>query len=190
MSETDLENLTDERLAELSQGGDEKARDELVTRYHPRVRAIARSFFRSHADLDDFIQEGLLGLLKAIETYDGEKGAFRPYSNTCVRNKIIDYQKKMKYGRIDYVPIDTIEDVTDEDPDINPEERALYEEKRREFRKKLKKILSSYEYSVMIPYLAGDSKSDIAGRLCRDVKSVDNAVTRSYAKMGKHYSND
>ena len=187
----DYNKLSDERLAILS-GSDENALETLIKRYKKAVLSTARQYFLAGGEEDDLIQEGTVGLFKAITTYDGVS-IFRHYAFKCIKSGIIstirkstsDKNKALNY----YVPI-YVGDDEDKNSLIkgeisDPEEEYINSESAREFMERVKSSLSGYEYEILTLYLDGYSYTDIAERKNKNVKSVDNAVQRIRKKIAK-----
>lgn len=187
----DYVNISDEKLAVLSRA-DECAAEALMERYKKAVKSIARQYFLAGGEEDDLIQEGTIGLFRAITTYDGVS-AFKNYALKCIRSSIIstvrkstsDKSKALNY----YVPIYAGED-DDKTPFIkgeviDPEEEYINFEAASEFMSRVKQALSGYEYEILTMYLEGYSYADIADKMKKNVKSVDNAVQRIRKKITK-----
>ncbi len=187
----DYRNFSDEQLAVFARS-DEKALELLIERYKKAVRSTARQYFLAGGEEDDLIQEGTVGLFKAIATFDGVS-PFKNYAFRCIRSGIIstvrkstsDKSKALNY----YVPLYAGED-DDKTPLIkgevlDPEEEYINSEAAREFMARVKQALSGYEYEILTLYLDGYSYSDIAEKKKKNVKSVDNAVQRIRKKIAK-----
>ena len=187
----DYRKLSDECLAVLARN-DENALETLIERYKKAVISTARQYFLVGGEEDDLIQEGTVGLFKAITTFDGVS-AFKNYAFKCIKSGIIstvrkstsDKSKALNY----YVPIYTGED---EDKTLlikgevaDPEEEYINSESASEFMARIKAALSGYEYEILNMYLEGYSYSDIAEKKNKNVKSVDNAVQRIRKKITK-----
>jgi RNA polymerase sporulation-specific sigma factor len=201
-----MKNLSDENLAELAKSGDADAMDALLTRYKSVVLQCASRFFLSGGARDDLIQEGMIGLYRAILRFDGEKKAgFKGFAATCVKRQIIDAVRKnnnsRNYALNNYVSLDEV-GLSADLPD--PEERVLsieaYEELKAE-----SKNLSRLELIILKKYLDGKSYSEIAfeirnGAVEKNIdaernidkakknigiteKSVDNAIQRIRRKL-------
>ena len=184
-------SLSDERLAVLAKA-DAFALETLLERYKKAVKATARQYFLAVGEEDDLIQEGTIGLFKAINTFDGVS-AFKNYAFTCIKSGIISAVRKSTSGKnkplIYYVPIYVGED---EDKNslikgevVDPEEEYINSETAKEFMDKIKAALSEYEYHILTMYLDGYSYTDIAKAYGKNVKSVDNAVQRIRKKIAK-----
>ena len=194
---TDYATLEDNKLLELAQNGDREAEEALAERYLRLVRACARPLFLAGGDSEDLIQEGTFGLLSAIRNYDPADGAsFRTYAEHCIRMRLLSAIKSA--SRMKHVPLNdgiSLEELS-EDPgaDIstfpeliryNPEELILAEESREELNAACSRCLSRFEIKVLDLYLEGLSYREIADRLCRDAKSIDNAVQRIRRKLAR-----
>ena len=86
--------MTDEELVALCQSGDKAAWEQLYSRYKPKVRAIAHRFFLNGGEAEDLVQEGMFGLISAVNGYKKDVFAFSAYAHHCIRNKIVDAVKK------------------------------------------------------------------------------------------------
>ncbi len=183
--------MTDEQLVFLAQGGDKEAQETLLNRYKNVVRAIARRFFLYGGETDDLIQEGMIGLYSAIESYNSQRSLFSTYARRCIRNKILDAVKSNRsYSNSalnNFQPIVEVGEELFEGID-NPENLLIKSENRKEFLQKIGKILSSYEFQVIILYMDGLTLHEIAETLGKDLKSIDNALVRARAKLYKKFT--
>ena len=195
MNET-YEEMTDERLASLAKEsgrGNEKPLEELIKRYKNTVNAIARRYFLNGGDTDGLIQEGMIGVFKAVLSYDG-KSEFRPYAVKCIKSCALSAIRKSERNK--NIPLNkyislSVGDGDDADKkevlrgdSMNPEDSVVNSESEKEFLDLIKDSLSKYEYRVLSLYLQGFSYSDIAEKTGKkDVKSVDNAVQRIRNKL-------
>ncbi len=179
--------MTDEELCELAAGGDRAAQEQLLGRYKNRVLAIARRFFLSGTETEDLVQEGMCGLYSAISGYTPAKGAFAPYANACVRNRIADVVRSGTNNKNaalnNFVPIINAEEQMASP--VNPEDELIREESSSEFYAKLKKHLTPLEYDAIVMYTEGMTMSEISAALKMSVKSVDNAIYRARKKLQK-----
>ncbi|MBQ9486139.1 MAG: sigma-70 family RNA polymerase sigma factor [Clostridia bacterium] len=185
----DYRNFTDEQLVALYQN-DKAAGDALLERYKKAVKSAARQYYLIGGEEDDLIQEGTIGLFRAISTYS-DKSSFRTYAFACIKSSIISAVRKdscLKNSPLNgYVSIDAGED---KNPHIkgeiaDPEEDYINFETAEEFIAKVKAILSGYEYGILTLYLNGYSYADIAEQNKVGVKSVDNAIQRIRKKIAK-----
>ncbi|BDF70981.1 RNA polymerase factor sigma-70 [Oscillospiraceae bacterium] len=194
--------ITDEVLCRQAASGDRIAEEQLVMRYNRLVRICARPYFLAGGDSEDLIQEGMVGLLKAIREYDPEKEAsFRTYAEVCIRNRLISAIKAA--ARDKHAPLNTYISFetpsfdgntaqyaygTDHQRLANPEDTFISREERRERMDVLKGQLSGFEARILGLYLNGLSYSEIAAEVNRSPKSVDNAVQRIRRKLAQHIS--
>jgi RNA polymerase sporulation-specific sigma factor len=193
----DYAELDDIELQELAISGDRDAEEALAERYLRLVRICARPLFLAGGDSEDLIQEGTFGLLSAIRRFDREDGAsFSTFAEHCIRMRLLSAIKSA--SRLKHFPLNdgiSLEQLS-EDPgtDIlslpellrrNPEDLILAKESREELRAAFSRCLSKFEIKVLDLYLEGLSYREIAERLCRDAKSVDNAVQRIRQKLAR-----
>ena len=194
-------DMSDEEIVELAQLGDQFAIEFLVDKYKNFVRAKARAYFLIGADREDIIQEGMIGLFKAIRDYNGEKlTSFRAFAELCITRQIITAIKTAT--RQKHIPLNSYvslnKPVYDEESDrtlidiittnkiTNPEEIIISREEFVYIEKKMGEILSSLEWKVLMAYLEGKSYQEIALELKRHVKSIDNALQRVKRKLEKY----
>lgn len=189
-------DLTDEELVTLSVGGDVLATEILIKRYNGVVKQIARSYFIFGGDVEDLVQEGMLGVLNAIRAYNKET-PFNVFVKLCIKRKILTAVKSA--SAIKHQALNTLLDVTSVYGEAEaenffvsdaPDPETLFNEREKqiEFYNKLKKILSPMEYSIIEYYLQGYSYSEIAKILSKSAKSVDNALTRAKKKIEKEFA--
>ena len=194
-------DMSDEEIVELAQLGNQFAIEFLVDKYKNFVRAKARAYFLIGADREDIIQEGMIGLFKAIRDYNGEKlTSFRAFAELCITRQIITAIKTAT--RQKHIPLNSYvslnKPVYDEESDrtlidvittnkiTNPEEIVISREEFVYIEKKMGEILSSLEWKVLMAYLEGKSYQEIAQELKRHVKSIDNALQRVKRKLEKY----
>ena len=186
-----------EKLIEKAQNGDEEAIEKLLSNYKPLVNKIARSYFLTGGDIEDLVQEGMIGLYKAIKTFKKEKTAsFLTYAGTCIKNqiqtavRIASSEKNMILSTA--VPIDSKTNFDDEEEEIEivlpsplpkPDEKVENKENFAQITKKIVKALSPLELKILIFYLKGFSYSEIAQQNNISKKSVDNALSRIKNKL-------
>lgn len=194
--ENKLINLSDEELVALAKNGDENAIDGLFSRYTGVVKQTARSFFLFGGDVEDLIQEGMLGLLKAIQNYNGQV-QFKGFAPLCIKRQILTAVKTA--SREKHRPLNDIVDVTSSDDnenfegyfgDTSLEASTLFDKRETvtEIREKLKSILSNLEYEIIEFYLDGYTYAEIALKTGKSVKTVDNAVQRIRKKIAVKFS--
>ncbi|MDO4540265.1 MAG: RNA polymerase sporulation sigma factor SigH [Syntrophomonadaceae bacterium] len=193
--------MTDEEIVALAQQDDQAAVEYLVDKYKNFVRAKARSYFLIGADREDIIQEGMIGLFKAIRDFRLEKQtSFRAFAELCITRQIITAIKTAT--RQKHIPLNSYvslnKPVYDEESDRtlmdvlsanrinNPEEIIISREEFIFIEKKMSEILSSLEWKVLMSYLEGKTYQEIAYELKRHVKSIDNALQRVKRKLEKY----
>ena len=191
-------------LLEKAQRGDGDAMTALLEKYKSMVRALARPLFLIDGEQDDLVQEGMIGLFKAIQTYDGEKGAaFESFANTCIRGQLYTAVKKSNRKKNQplntYISLYSVENgdesadqdgvfVIDKTVPVwqnNPERIVVGREYQRDFREKVYRHLSKMEMQVLDLFLQGLTYQEIAARLDKAPKSIDNALQRIKGKI-KH----
>ena len=194
------ETRTDEELALLAQQGDDAALEYLLNKYKNFVRSKARSYFLIGADHEDIVQEGMIGLYKAIRDFKPEKlSSFRAFAELCITRQIITAIKtatRQKHIPLNsYVSLNkpiyddesdrTLLDVITEGRVANPEDMLISQEDVGLIEDKIGQMLSSLEREVLSAYLDGKSYQEIAQELDRHVKSIDNALQRVRRKLEK-----
>ena len=198
MTNHDLENMRDEDLVRLAQQQDGAAMECLLNRYKNFVRTKARSYFLIGADHEDIVQEGMIGLYKAIRDYREEKlKSFRAFAELCITRQIITAIKtatRQKHIPLNnYVSLNrpiyeedsdrTLLDVITEDAPTNPEEMLINRENLTVIEGRIGEILSDLEKEVLTRYIEGKSYQEISDEMGRHVKSIDNALQRIKRKL-------
>ena len=193
--------LPDEQVVGQAQLGDSVAIEYLLSKYKNFVRSKARSYFLIGADHEDIVQEGMIGLFKAIRDYQVERlSSFRAFAELCITRQIITAIKtatRQKHVPLNsYVSLNkpiydeesdrTLMDVIVEGRAQNPEELIIGRENLVSIRDSVDQVLSSLEQDVLNAYLDGKSYQEIADKLGRHVKSIDNALQRVKRKLEKH----
>lgn len=201
MEQMELEHLTDEEIADLAKHGNVEALEYLINKYKNFVRAKARTYFLIGADREDIIQEGMIGLYKAIRDYRGDRQAsFRAFAEICVTRQIITAIKTAT--RQKHIPLNsyislnkpvfdeeserTLGEVVTTDKASNPEDLFINQENLLDIESTMHRILSPLEQEVVALYLEGKSYVEIAQQLNRHVKSVDNALQRVKRKLEQY----
>ena len=193
----DYAELSDTELQALSAEGDRTAEEHLAERYLQLVRICARPLFLAGGDSEDLIQEGMFGLLSAIRQFRPEGGSsFRTFAETCIRTRL--YSAIRSASRLKHIPLNdgmSFEQLSEETgirlsaiPEIfqrTPEDQVLARESKEELYHALSTRLSKLEKRVLDLYLDGLSYQDIAAKLEKDAKSVDNAVQRIRHKLAR-----
>jgi len=194
--------LEDLQLVLRARNGSEGARDELMRRYHGFVRLKASSYFLAGGDAEDLIQEGMIGLFKAIRDFRSDKEtSFRSFAELCVTRQIITAIKtatRQKHGPLNnYVsfsrPVGSDDDgervLGDVIPTVaisDPADLVISAERIRALQQHFDAVLSDLETEVLRLYVEGKSYQEIAERLQRHVKSIDNALQRIKKKLEGH----
>lgn len=193
--------MSDEEVVALCRQGDTVAEEYLLNKYKNFVRSKARSYFLIGADHEDIVQEGMIGLYKAIRDFKEEKQAtFRAFAELCITRQIITAIKtatRQKHIPLNsYVSLNkpiydeesdrTLLDVITEGRATNPEELIISQEDLRSIHHKIDEVLSGLEQEVLRAYLDGKSYQEIADTLGRHVKSIDNALQRVKRKLEKY----
>jgi len=186
-------NASDEELQRLAVHGDSDAEEKLINRYSRLVRICARPHFLVGGDSEDLIQEAMFGLLAAVRGFDPEQSvSFKTYAETCIHNRIISAIRAASRNK--HEPLNNglsfDEVLSDESANLGiqafqrvPEEQVLARESAQEFISAYRRRLSPFELQILELYLGGFSYSEIAVKLSRDSKSVDNAVQRIRRKL-------
>ncbi|MBS4210523.1 RNA polymerase sporulation sigma factor SigH [Bacillus sp. FJAT-50079] len=193
--------LEDEELIDLVHEGESDALDYLIKKYRNFVRAKARSYFLIGADREDIVQEGMIGLYKAIRDYRGDKlASFKAFAELCITRQIITAIKtatRQKHIPLNsYVSLDkpiydeesdrTLMDVISGAKILDPEELLINREKFSSMEGKMVELLSDLEREVLSLYLDGRSYQEISEILNRHVKSIDNALQRVKRKLERY----
>ncbi|MDD2430725.1 MAG: RNA polymerase sporulation sigma factor SigH [Firmicutes bacterium] len=193
--------VPDEQIVEYARGGSEIALEYLINKYKNFVRAKARSYFLIGADREDIIQEGMIGLYKAIRDFRIEKlTSFRAFAELCITRQIITAIKTAT--RQKHIPLNSYvslnKPIYDEESDrtlldilsgtkvSDPEELVISQEEFNAIEKKMGEFLSELEWQVLNFYLEGKSYQEIADELDRHVKSIDNALQRVKRKLERY----
>ena len=198
---TDLEHLTDEEIVSLAKNGETIALEFLISKYKNFVRSKARTYFLIGADREDIIQEGMIGLYKAIRDYRYDRQtSFHSFAEICVTRQIITAIKtatRQKHMPLNsYVSLNkpvyeeeserTLSDVITQGKAGNPEDLFIDQEDFLDIESTMQRILSPLEQDVVNLYLEGKSYVEIAQQLDRHVKSVDNALQRVKRKLEQY----
>ncbi|OPZ92336.1 MAG: RNA polymerase sigma-H factor [Firmicutes bacterium ADurb.Bin419] len=193
--------MLDEEIIDETRSGNYKALEYLINKYKGFVRAKARTYFLIGADREDIIQEGMIGLYKAIRDFREDKlSSFRAFAELCITRQIITAIKTAT--RQKHIPLNsyislnkpifddesdrTLMDIISEDTINDPEEMVINREEFSGIEEKMGEILSGLECEVLGLYLEGKSYQEIAIDLDRHVKSIDNALQRVKRKLEKY----
>ncbi|MBO5926287.1 MAG: sigma-70 family RNA polymerase sigma factor [Clostridia bacterium] len=178
-------NYTDEELVSLYKQGDLNAFNELYLRYKQVVKYVARNLFLLGADYEDLLQEGMLGLIKAVNLYKAEESSFKTFATLCIKSSL--YSAVKKYAGTSSLPLNNSSsfDILDKLglSDENPEEEILKKEGVSELYKIFATNLSKTEMTILNLYLKGLSYAEISEITAKNVKAIDNALQRTRKKI-------
>jgi RNA polymerase sporulation-specific sigma factor len=197
----EYDEMIDEEIICKAKEGNDVALEYLINKYKNFVRAKARSYFLIGADREDIIQEGMIGLYKAIRDFRSDKlSSFRAFAELCITRQIITAIKTAT--RQKHIPLNSYvslnKPIYDEDSDrtlldilsgskiSDPEELIISREEFGDIEEKMGEILSDLEWKVLMAYLDGKSYQEIAYDLKRHVKSIDNALQRVKRKLERY----
>lgn len=193
-------SFSDEELVVLAQQGDDRALDYLLDKYRVFVLNKSLSYYIAGADRDDIIQEGMIGLFKAVRDFSGSRGvSFRTFADVCVTRQILTAVKnasRQKHAPLNfYVSLNkpvsddddgsTLGDILGQAENSNPEEILISKEKADILGSEMNRILSQFELLVLSLYLQGHSYASIGKLIGKEPKSVDNALQRIKKKFEK-----
>ena len=199
------EKETDEVLVEKIKQGDKSAQTCLFERYKDIVNLKANKFYIIGAEKEDMAQEGLIGLYKAIKSFDPEKqNSFKTFANLCIERQLITAIKSS--NRQKNIPLNssfslnlsaydesddtTVLDILDTKTAEDPLDTITKKEYLQFVENKIDESLSSFEKQVLDRYIQGESYNDIASNLETPIKSVDNAIQRIRKKAVKFLGSD
>ena len=187
--------MTDEELVFLSRNGSEKAENELLERYKDTVMKISRGYFIIGGELEDIVQEGMIGLYKAIKNFKTDKNAtFKTFAITCIKHQIqtaikkantkknlplsnsVSLQSFSENEEEEFLPVNLIFQVS-------PDEKIIGRENYKDLIETIKQTLSKKEFEVLKYYLRGYSYKEIAEFLGLNQKSIDNSLSRIKNKL-------
>ncbi len=205
--QSEFDELSDEEIVARCHQDDDRAVEYLLNKYKNFVRSKARSYFLIGADHEDIVQEGMIGLYKAIRDYRADKlASFRAFAELCITRQIITAIKtatRQKHIPLNsYVSLNkplyddesdrTLLDVIIEGKTSSPEDLLISQESLQTINLRIGEVLSDLEQDVLAAYLDGKSYQEIAQMLGRHSKSIDNALQRVKRKLEKflseHYS--
>ena len=192
--------LTDEQIIDEIKNGNEEALVFLLEKYKDLVNSKVGKYFIIGAEREDTIQEGMIGLFKAIKSYNSEmQSSFKSFANICIERQLITAVKNS--NRQKHIPLNSsislnsaaYEDNDDMDKleivdlkaEDDPSDIIANQEYSKTIERKIKENLSEYELSVLYEYEKGHSYADIAEKLKTKVKSVDTAIQRIKKKANK-----
>ena len=183
------EQLTDEQLIENINAGETLCMDVLIERYKRQVRNQARPLYLIGGDSDDLIQEGMLGLFKAIRDYRPDKSdSFEAFASLCISRQL--YSAIQAAGRLKHAPLNSYVELSPELGEQadglkgrSPEELLIDQENIRSLQEEILKAATPLEQKILEAYLNGQSYTEIAQRLGKEPKSIDNALQRIRRKL-------
>ncbi len=198
-------DLEDEEIVLLVRKGDKDATEYLIHKYKNLVKYKARAYFLIGADREDVVQEGMIGLYKAIRDYQQNKSmAFKTFAELCITRQMITAVKNAT--RQKHIPLNsyvslnrrafdddtekTYIELVSEEIASNPEQLLIKKEEFIGIENKMGEILSSFEWEVLSLYLNGKSYTEIARQMNKPIKSIDNALQRVKRKVEKHVFNN
>ena len=199
----DYDDLTDEELIAIIKSGDKQAFDYLINRYKELVNIKVSKYFIIGAEKDDIVQEGLIGLFKAIKSYKPDmKNSFKSFANMCIERQLITAIKTS--NRQKHMPLNSYlslnmsaydEDESESDTSLidvfnptlaeDPLDTITKKEYYQDIEDTIDKSLSDFEKKVLNKYINGKSYMQIAEDLDTPVKSIDNAIQRIRKKAIK-----
>jgi len=193
----DLNNCTDEELVELCQkNGDDEAVELLLSRYKRLIKRLAREYFLIGAEPEDLIQEGSIGLFKALRDFKNDRNVqFRSFAKLCISRQLITaikHSQRFKHRPLNnYLSLNYHENGENspmeliESDNLSPESMLIFKEELNILNSKIKEDLSRFEKKVLAKYLEGFSYAEISESLGSNNKAVDNALQRVKTKLHK-----
>ncbi len=188
----DYQSLSDEKLAEIAKSGDTVAMEILINRCRQMVLSVARTYFLAGGDTEDLIQEGMIGVFKAVTNYDC-KSNFKAYAFVCIKTSILSLIKRYSAEKhkplTNYISLSGYADFDSDKTDIvldenyEPEREYINKESVLELKATIKNALSNYENQILSLYLQGYSYDEIANISKKNTKSIDNAIQRIRKKL-------
>ena len=190
--------LTDEQLVLMAREGSETAEEILIEKYKGLVRAKAKAYFIAGAEAEDVVQEGMIGLMKAVRSFDADREAsFKTYAGTCINNQILKAIRKAEREKNqplnDAISLDnhlgekdenlTIGDILKASMFDEPEEKVIYEDTLLRLKGLSRNIFSPLEAQVLRAKIAGKNYQEIAEELGKSPKTIDNALQRIRKKI-------
>ena len=190
--------LTDEQLVLMAREGSETAEEILIEKYKGLVRTKSKAYFIAGAEAEDVVQEGMIGLMKAVRSFDADREAsFKTYASTCINNQIIKAIRKAEREKNhplnDAISLDnhlrekdddlTIGDILKASMFDEPEEKVIYEDTLERLKSISQQIFSPLEAQVLRAKIAGKNYQEIAEELGKSPKTIDNAIQRIRKKI-------
>lgn len=200
-----LQGKTDEELVKLAQMGDEDVEEYLINRYKELVKSKSHLYFMVGADREDIVQEGMIGMFKAIRSYDeGKDASFRTFAELCINRQIITAIKGA--ARLKHLPLNTsvslnkpmsanddtaqttLAETLSSDSTSDPEALLLLKEVANYIVGNGTDIFSELEMKVWNEYLHGKSYTEIAKDMGKSPKTIDNAIQRTKRKLNLYFN--
>ena len=194
-----MQKKSDEELVKLIREGKQGAIEELFSRYKPVVSSVARSYFLVGSELDDLVQEGMIGLYKACKNFNEKSASFKTFAYLCIKRQIQSAVKQANRQKNkvlnNYISLDsqggykTGENGEEEavlvipSSDLSPDDEIIERENYEEILTKIKRALSPLELKVLTLYLKGKSYQTISKMVGKNTKSVDNSLHRIKNKL-------
>ncbi len=195
--------LSDEELVYKAKLGDENAENELLELYKGLVVKLARSYFILGGEMEDIVQEGMIGLYKAIKGYDKKKNAsFKTFATMCIKHQIQSAIKvanaKKNSPLSNSVSLQSFSENSDDDDflpanlifQVSPDEKIINKERYKNLLEEIRKMLSEKELQVLKYYLKGYTYKEISNILGTSEKSIDNSLSRIKSKLKKLVENN
>jgi len=197
----EYKQYTDEELLKQLHNGNSEIIDFIMEKYKDLVRRKARALYLMGGDNDDLIQEGMIGLFKAIRDYESNKEAsFYSFAELCITRQL--YSAIQASNRKKHTPLNSyvslysgtvsqneqaipLKDILPSVKEGNPEDLVIHRESARQMEEALRERLSEYEIQVLNSYLQGNNYIEIGEQLGKTSKSIDNALQRIRKKMSK-----
>lgn len=194
--------LSDEDIVSLAQEGNLAAEEYLLSKYQKMVYLWTRSYFLQGGETDDLLQEGMIGLYKAIRDFSGGNSAFWSFAKLCIVRNVISAIKgttRQKHIPLnsytslhkpvyDYEGDRTLLELLTDHRTEDPETLTINREHLQNTRQLIREILSDFEYEVFRLYVSGYSYKEIADQLRTHTKSIDNALCRIKTKIERRLS--
>lgn len=189
--------MTDEELIEALRKGENEIIDYLMNKYKNLVRKKAKALYLIGGDTDDLIQEGMIGLFKAVRDYRGDKeSSFYHFADLCIARQLytaVEASQRKKHSPLNsYIPLYAdsgdsdelnLENALSSMDELNPEKMVIHQENLKAFQKKVSDSLSSMEKEVLTYYLQGYDYIQIAEAMGKEPKAIDNALQRLKKKL-------
>lgn len=192
----EYQNLSDEQLIERLRGGDDKIMDYILGKYKPLVLGKANAMYLIGGDTDDLIQEGMIGLFKAIRDYRADReSSFFHFAELCITRQlysVVEASNRKKHAPLNsyvsfYSKMDeegkSLAETLSTDAMDNPEQMVIAQENMEQFWEDVRSRLSAMEREVLDAYLSGMNYRQIAEQMGKSPKAIDNALSRIKTKI-------